>query len=84
MNLTVANSLQNVIAFGDCNTGTKLFICSTEIKSCCFQASCSSCPFSLSSCLLFWAQIHPRGTTNPFSPFCLQIQPVYPQSVTGH
>lgn len=53
MNLTVANSLQNVIAFGDCNTGTKLFICSTEIKSCCFQASCSSCPFSLSSCLLF-------------------------------
>lgn len=32
MNLTVANSLQSAIAFGNCSTGMKLFICSTEIK----------------------------------------------------
>lgn len=32
MNLTVANSLQSVIAFGYCNTGMKLFICRTAMK----------------------------------------------------
>lgn len=32
INLTVANFLHSVIACGYCNTGMKLFICSTEIK----------------------------------------------------
>lgn len=31
MNLAVANSLQGVFAFGDCNTGMKLLVCSAEI-----------------------------------------------------
>lgn len=48
MNLTVANSLQSVTAFGDYNTGMKLFICNTEIKlidSCASSLPVAAAPF---------------------------------------
>lgn len=67
----------SVIAFSYCNTGEKLFICSTEINL--ISAYASSLPVPLVSLLLFGLMcvVPPK----PFGLFCLQL---LPQSVTGH